>query len=317
MGAVSVQLHGRTLFEAACGFANAEWEVQNTVDTKFRVASITKNFTAAAVLLLEQNRQLALQDEIGKYVEDLPAPWRTATIHQLLTHTSGIPTYTEAPIRRLDRMGATPRELLAVVKDKPLQFPHGTKLAYNNTGYVLLGMLIEKVSGMKYADFIRTRLFTPLGMKDSGFDDARHVLARRASGYKRNSQELENAEQVDASVPWSAGGFYSTVRDLVLWGRAILHESILSTGSTERMFRIYPETLLQGMHYGYGIVLAERFGRPLYYHGGGITGFSSVLQMYPQDELIIAVLSNMDSDSAQVQSWTVGDHLAAICLQPK
>lgn len=122
MGAASVQLRGRTVFEAACGLANAEWDVPNTIDTKFRAASIAKNFTAAAVLLLQQEDKLSVQNAIGTFIDDLPANWRSATVHQLLTHTSGIPTYTGGPLRRLDRMGAAPRELLDVVSGKPLDF---------------------------------------------------------------------------------------------------------------------------------------------------------------------------------------------------
>lgn len=315
MGAVSIRFQGKTVFESACGFANAEWEVRNTVDTKFRAASIAKQFTAAAVLLLQQEGKLSVQDPIGTFVDDLPDEWKAATVHQLLTHTSGIPAYTGGPIRRFDRMGATPRELLGIVKGKPLLFPHGTKLAYNNTGYVLLGMLIEKLSGTAYPEFVHRRLFAPLEMKDSGFDETRRLLPLRASGYNLAGDVLENAEQVDATVAWSAGGFYSTVRDLVAWAAAIRSGKILNPSSTEQMFRVYPETLFQGMHYGYGIVIAERFGKRLYYHGGGISGFSSVLQIYPDDNLIIAVMSNLDSGASRIQSWTVADHLAAAYLK--
>lgn len=170
---------------------------------------------------------------------------------------------------------------------------------------------------MTYSDFIHNRLFAPLGMKHSGFDKALPVLPRRASGYKLVGDGLENAEQVDATVAWSAGGFYSTVGDLISWGTAILRGGILEKTSTEQMFRIYPETLLQGMHYGYGIVIAERFGKRLYYHGGGINGFSSVLQIYPDEDLIIAVMSNVDIGASRIQSWTVADHLAGTYLEKK
>lgn len=315
MGAVSVWHHGKSLFEGACGFANAEWEIGNTVETKFRAASISKQFTAAAVLLLQQDGKLSVSDSIGKFIDGLPPAWQSTTVHQLLTHTSGVPIYTAAPIRHLDRMGATPRELLDVVIGKPLMFMHGTKLVYNNTGYVLLGLVIEKASGMSYADFVYQRVFGPALMKDSGFDESRRVLSRRANGYNLKGDILENAEQVDASVAWSAGGFYSTVRDLVRWALAVRSGKLLNAASRAQMFRIYPETMLQGMHYGYGIVIAERFGKRLFYHGGGINGFSSVLQIYPDADLVIAVMSNLDSGSSQVQSWTVADGLAKQILK--
>jgi CubicO group peptidase (beta-lactamase class C family) len=319
MGAVSIRQHGKLVFESACGMANAEWNVANTIDTKFRIASISKQFTAASVLLMQQEGKLKVQSVIADYVDDLPVSWRTATIHQLLTHTSGVPNFTDGPLRQYDRMGATPREIVGIVKDKPLQFPHGTKMAYNNTGYILLGMVIEKAAGMPYVQFVQRRLLTPLRMKDSGFDDAKLVLAKRAAGYQRTAKGLENGEPVDASVPWSAGGFYSTTRDLLTWGAAVQSGAILNRQSVEQMFKVYPETLLQGMHYGYAIVIAERFGRRLYYHGGGITGFNSVLQMYPDDDLSIAILSNLDESETNgtKPSWTVADHLAATFLKGK
>ena len=152
-------------------------------------------------------------------------------------------------------------------------------------------------------------------MNDSGFDEARRVLARRAVGYNLIGDRLENAEQVDATVPWSAGGFYSTVGDLVAWASAIRSGRLLNEVSTAQMFRIYPETAFQGMHYGYGIVIAERFGNRLFYHGGGISGFSSLLQIYPKEDLVIAVMSNLDSGASRIQSWTVADHLAETFLK--
>lgn len=316
MGAVSIQRSGLTVFEGACGYANAEWQVPNTVATKFRIASIGKQFTAVAALLLKQEGKVALADPVNRYVDGLPVPWRTATIHQLLTHTSGIPSKpenrSELEARRRDALPTTPRELLDAVQVVPLQFPHGTKLAYNNTGYILLGMVIEKASGMSYPRFIQERVFTPLKMTESGFDDAKRVLPKRAVGYILRGHEIENAESVHATVAWSAGGFYSTVRDLLTWSASLAQGKLLDADSTARMFQTYPETQLQGMHYGYGVVLAEKFGESLHYHGGGITGFTSVLQRYPKSELVVAVISNLDGGTA---AWDVADGLAKLLLK--
>lgn len=313
MGTVSLMQSGKVLFEGACGFANAEWEVPNTIDTKFRTGSIAKQFTAASILLLKQTGKLKLDDPISKFVPDLPTPWRDATIHQLLTHTSGIPSYTasadSAALQRLNRRGATPDQLLALVKARPLLFPHGTRMAYNNTGYVLLGLVIEKVSSARYRQFVQEKLLTPAQMRDSGFDDAQTVLARRASGYARKQGHLENAESVDASVAWSSGGFYSTVRDLQTWWRFLTTGALLDADSLARMFRIYPETLTAGLHYGYAVVLGQKHGTAVRYHGGGISGYSSVLQHYPAHNLTVAVMSNLDSDSEATAAWTVADGL--------
>src|SRR5215475_631186 len=148
MGAVAIAVNGKIVFSDACGFADAEWNIKNTVDTRFRTGSIAKQFTATAVLLLHEQGKFDLADPIGKFLSDLPNSWRSARIHQLLTHTSGIPTYTQGPaFERFSRLGAKPKEMIDSVREKPLDFPHGTQFRYDNTGYILLGMLIEKVSG--------------------------------------------------------------------------------------------------------------------------------------------------------------------------
>lgn len=315
MGAVEVALNGKIVYSDACGWADAEWNVKNAVDTRFRTGSIAKQFTAAAVLLLHEQGRVSITDPIGKYLPELPESWCSATIHQLLTHTSGIPTYTEGPIfERMSRTGATPKEMVDSVRDKPLTFPHGKQFRYNNTGYIVLGMLIEKISGMSYDRFVQENIFDRVGMADSGFDEQHKIIPRRARGYSLIKGALQNADFLDTTSAWSAGGFYTTVGDLVVWSEALAHQKLLNADSTQRMFAVYPETVLQGMHYGYAVVLAERFGHALQYHGGGITGFQSVLQRYPQRGLVIAILSNVDpgDDSEVIAPWTLGDGLAKI-----
>ena len=270
MGAASLAVNGSTQFAEACGWADAEWKVENTTDTRFRAGSIAKQFTATAVLLLYQDGKISLSDRIGKYLKDLPDSWRSATIHQLLTHTSGVPIPDYDALDKSYPLGPTPTQMLRLLREKPLLYPHGTKLTYNNTGYILLGFLIEKVSGMKYERFVQERLFDQLGMRDSGFDDIRKIVLRRATGYALDGAGLRNADPIDPLTAWSAGGFYSTVQDLTVWSEALAHGKLLNPDSTKRMFATYPETLLKGMHYGYGVVLAERFGHELQYHGGGI-----------------------------------------------
>jgi CubicO group peptidase (beta-lactamase class C family) len=151
-------------------------------------------------------------------------------------------------------------------------------------------------------------------MKDSGFDQQHNIIPRRARGYSLVKGALENADFFDTIAAWSAGGFYTTVNDLLIWSEALAHQKVLTADSTQRRFSVYPETVLQGVHYGYGVVLAQRFDHALQYHGGGITGFQSVLQRYPEVNLVIAVLSNEDSgdDSDVVAPWTLGDGLAKI-----
>jgi CubicO group peptidase (beta-lactamase class C family) len=310
-GSVLIAIDGKILFEHGYGLADEEWNVPNTPNTKFRIASLTKQFTAASVLLLQEQRRLNVHDAISKYLSGLPASWQAITIHQLLTHTSGIPNYTEFPeIKELNRTGATPQELIAVVAKKPLLFPPGTKWSYTNTGYVLLGMLIEKVSGMSYAEFLQQKIFAPLGMKNSGYDNAATVIAHRAAGYQQKDGTIVNAGFIDMTVPFAAGGIYSTVEDMFRWNEDLSH-GLLSTASQKMMFDVYPETTVSNSHYGYGVVITERFGEELYYHGGGVFGFASVIQRYPAKNMCIVVLSNLET----VKAWEIGDSLAQMLLK--
>ena len=317
MGALAMAIDGKIIFSDACGWADAEWNIKNTVDTRFRTGSIAKQFTATAVLLLHEQGKFELTDPIGKFLPDLPESWRSATIHQLLTHTSGIPTYTQGlAFERMKRTGATPREMVDSVRDKPLDFAHGTQFTYSNTGYIVLGMLVEKVSGMSYERFVQQNVFDSVGMKDSGFDDQHKIIPRRARGYSLVKGVQENADFIDTTNAWSAGGFYTTVHDLVIWSEALAHEKLLNADSTQRMFTIYPEAVVEDMHYGYAVTLTQRFGHAIQYHGGGITGFESVLQRYPEFDLVLAVLSNEDSNDdsspAPIPPWTFADGLAKI-----
>ncbi|HEY2392223.1 MAG TPA: serine hydrolase domain-containing protein [Candidatus Angelobacter sp.] len=309
-GVVLVGIDGRIEFEKGYGNANDEWEVRNTPATKFRIASLTKQFTAACILLLQERGRLNVRDPISKYLSGLPDMWRTITIHQLLTHTSGIPNYTnEAAFARIRRTGATPAEMVALAAAKPLEFTPGTKWAYSNTGYILLGMLIEKASGQTYADFLQSNIFGPLGMTNSGYDRTADILKERASGYELKDGHLVNADFIDMSVPYAAGGIYSTVEDMYRWNEALAHEGkLLSAGSLKQMFTLYPEAAYQGQHYGYGVVISElKFGKLLYYHGGGVDGFSSSIQRYPKERVCIVVLTNLGS----LKPWELGDHIAA------
>lgn len=215
---------------------------------------------------------------------------------------------------RMSSAGATPKEMIDSVRDKPLDFAHGTQFKYNNTGYIVLGMLIEKVSVESHERFVQESVFDRVGMKDSGFDDQHKIIPGRARGYSVFKGALQNADFVDTTSAWSAGGFYSTVHDLFVWNEALAHQKLLNGESTTRMFSIYPEAVVQGMHYGYAVTLTQRFGHAIQYHGGGITGFQSVLQRYPDVSLVIAILSNVDSgdDSDVIAPWTLGDSLAQV-----
>src|SRR5580704_4160684 len=211
MGAVLVARENDVLLNKGYGFANLEWNIPDSPKTKFRLGSITKQFTAASILLLEERGKLSTNDAVKKYMPDAPAAWDKITIFHLLTHTSGIPSFTSFPdYAKLEPFSATPGELVTRFRDKPLDFQPGEKWSYSNSGYALLGYVIEKASGTTYEKFVQENIFTPLGMKDSGYDSNSAIIPRRASGYASGPKGPQNAGFVNMTVPFAAGALYST-----------------------------------------------------------------------------------------------------------
>jgi CubicO group peptidase (beta-lactamase class C family) len=304
-GAVLVARDGRVVLRRGVGLADREWNVPNTPDTKFRLGSITKQFTAAAILQLAEQGKLSFDDPISKYYPEAPASWSKVTIRRLLTHTSGIPSYTTPRFMAgLQRAARTPEEIIKLTRDEPLEFEPGTKFAYDNTGYILLGYVIEKVSGQSYAAYLAAHIFGPLGMKDSGYDVNAEVLPRRASGYAPGPKGWVNADYIDMSEPYSAGALYSTVDDLLTWEQALFGGKVVNPASLKLM------TTDWGYHYGFGLFLARRGPHDEIYHDGGIQGFASSLQWYPADGVTSIVLANFEA----AQSNWLGTQLAMTCV---
>jgi CubicO group peptidase (beta-lactamase class C family) len=304
-GSVLVSKDGDVLLRRGYGLADAEHNVPNTPETKFRLGSITKQFTAMAILILKEQGKLKLDDPVGKYVDDAPKAWEGVTIHHLLTHTSGIHSYTSDP-DYMKKMGQpeTVKSMIARFKDKPLDFKPGEKFVYSNSGYFLLGAIIEKVSGRSYEAFLKEAIFEPLGMKDTGYDHPRDVLPHRASGYDRAGDGLRNAAYLDMAQPYAAGSLYSTVDDLARWDRALAEGKLISKDSYDRMYR--PE---KG-DYAYGWAVADRSGRKEIGHGGGINGFATQINRYPDQKLCVVVLCNVIPQNP----GRVARDLAAIAL---
>jgi CubicO group peptidase (beta-lactamase class C family) len=218
MGSVLVARGTTILLDKGYGFANLEWSIPNTPTTRFRLGSVTKQFAAASILLLEERGKLKTDDPVKKYMPDAPTAWDKVTIYNLLTHTSGIPNFTNFPdYSSTEATPTTPEKLVARFRDKPLEFQPGEKWNYSNSGYVLLGYLIEKISGQTYEQFVQQNIFTPLGMKDSGYDSNRAVMQHRATGYTPSEYGPVNAGYIDMSIPFSAGALYSTTEDLLKW----------------------------------------------------------------------------------------------------
>ncbi len=296
IGTVLVAKGGSILFEKGYGMANLELDVPNSPATKFRLGSITKQFTAAAVMQLQEKGALSVTDSACKYFDECPERWKQITIAQLLSHTSGIPSYTDDPEfakPRMMRIPLTPREVLLLSKDKPLDFDPGTKWKYDNTGYIFLGVIVEKVSGEKYADYLQKHIFAPLGMKDSGYDNTHDILKNRAAGYQPTPTGFANADYLDMSLPYAAGSLYSTTHDLLLWDRALYSDQVLSKASRDQMFTPVKND------YGYGLMLAPMLNRKHIGHGGGINGFSTYLARFPDEDATVIVLSNNVAGNAQ------------------
>ena len=293
MGSVLVAQGDRVVIDQGYGSANLEWGIPNGPDTKFRLGSLTKQFTAASILLLEERGKLSTDDLVKKYVPDAPAAWDKMTIFEVLTHTAGIPNFTSFPeYHSTEWKDTTPTELVARFKDKPLDFEPGTEFRYSNSGYVLLGYILEKVSGEPYAKFVRENLFTPLGMMDTGVDRNAVVLPHRAQGYEAHPGDPTIAGYVNMTVPFSAGDLYSTTDDLLKWERGLFGGKVLTAASLKKMTTPNKGT------YAFGLEVQEISGHRMFVHGGAIEGFRTSLAYFPNEKngpVTIIVLSNLGS----------------------
>lgn len=294
-GAVLIAREGEPVFAKGYGYANAEWRVPNGIKTKFRLGSVTKQFTATLVMQMQNAGKLAVGDSICKYLEPCPQTWQAVTIEHLLTHTSGIPSYTDEPDFLITtRLPKTKDEIVATFRDKPLLFTPGSEHRYSNSGYFLLGLILEKVGKMPYEALLAANILDPLQMRDSGYDRHEAILPQRASGYRLDAEgELANAEYLDMAWPYAAGAMYSTVEDLLKWDRALYSDAILPQQVLRTMWTPYKD------NYGYGWQIFDSapdfFDRRVVLHGGGINGFSTLIVRYLDDRTTVVVLANLVS----------------------
>lgn len=312
-GSVLVARNGQPVFSRGYGMANLEHDVPNTAQTKHRLGSITKQFTAMAVMMLQERGRLSVSDSICRHLADCPPAWQPITIHHLLTHTSGIPSYTDFPdFGRSFYRPYTHAEMVASFRNLPLQFAPGTRFRYNNSGYFLLGLIIERLSGMPYENFLRESIFAPLGMTNTGYDRHERVLRHRATGYAVLGDAPVTAAYVDMSQPYAAGALYSTTEDLLKWEQALYTERLVPRRALDAIFTA-PEPAPQGAPpggggYAYGWAVGTLFNRRFFSHGGGIPGFSTFIARYPEDRVTVIVLSNLES----APSGAIARDLAAI-----
>ncbi len=305
MGSVIVTKDDVPIFSGGYGYANLEWETGNTPTTKFRIGSITKQITAAAILQLEEAGKLSTNDQISNYVSEIPDSWQDITILHLLTHASGIPNLdTLQNFSEINRYPISPREAIQLIVEEPVLFSPGSDRSYSNMGYTLLGYVIEQITNQSYADYVEQNIFLPLGMLDSGYDSSTEVIKNRAQGYERNSENiLLNAASMDTSIPYAAGGLYSTTEDLARWNTALYAGDLISNDSLEKMLTPYGELPPPLGFTGFGTFINEGPYGKRYSNGGVIRGFVSSINYFPESDISVIVLSNtFDFESLMIGS---------------
>jgi CubicO group peptidase (beta-lactamase class C family) len=287
-GTVLVARNGEILFGRGFGMADAANGIPNELETHFRIGSITKQFTAMGILILESRGLLASTDPVCQFIEKCPPGWEAITIEHLVGHTSGVFGFTE--LEDFDEtQPATPAETIEQVAGIPLPWEPGENYRYSNSGYVLLGMVIEQVAGISYEAFLEKNIFAPLGMEDTGYD---HGTEGLAVGYRTG---FDPASFVDMSVPYAAGALYSTVLDLLRWDEALYTDKLVPIEYLgKRETALVSITDRAGYGYGYGVALGVEDGRRLVFHDGGINGFYSHYNRYPEDHLCVVILTNRE-----------------------
>jgi len=301
MGSALVARGDEIVFSKGYGYANLEWDVPNDPSTKFRLGSITKQFTSALILLLEEDGKLSIQDPVSRHVPEAPASWSDITLYHLLTHTSGIHNFTALPDYRVRQVQpSSPAAQLERLRDEPLDFAPGTEYRYSNSGYLILGLVIERVTGRPYADVLEERIFGPLGMQDSGYDSNAAVVPHRAAGYAPGPDGPVNARFVDMTVPHAAGALYSTTGDLLKWTRGLFGGRLLKPESLRKM------TTPNLNNYALGLNVREVNGVRMIGHGGSINGFNAFLAYYPLSETTVAVLANLTGNAPQQIALALG-----------
>jgi len=292
---VAVVKNGRTVLAKGYGFADLENDVPATAETVYRIGSITKQFTSAAIMRLAEQGKLSLDDTLQKFLPDFPSQGNRVTVRHLLSHTSGIKSYTSLGPKwaRVVRLDLAPDSVVALFANEPFDFRPGDEWRYDNSGYFLLGMIIEKLSGKPYGQYLQDEFFTPLGLKSTIYCDQAPLIRHRAQGYApRPGGGFINAEPLSMTQPYAAGSLCSTVNDLAAWTLALSSGKVVSPASYKLMTT--PGTLNDGkaLTYGFGLGIGALGGHRQVSHNGGINGFISELHHYPDDSLVTVVLTN-------------------------
>ena len=299
--AVIVTEHGETVYAAGRGLADVEARTPITPQTVFRIGSITKQFTAAVILQLAQEGRLSLDDPLSRFFPDYPPPGAGATVRQLLNHTGGVQSYTGIPgwmVEENTNRAYTTDQLVAVFRDLPSPSRPGEQWAYNNSGYVLLGAIIERVTGMPWHQAVQERIARPLGLASLRYGVGEAEIPAMAHGYTAGEGGVHPANRIHMSVPHAAGALVGSVEDLARWAQALHHGRVVAPESYARM--IAPTTMPDGntVPYAFGLSNGDVRGRHAIGHGGGIFGFSTDSLYIPEADLFIAVFANSDAPAA-------------------
>jgi CubicO group peptidase (beta-lactamase class C family) len=293
-GSILVAENGKVIYKKGFGLANMEWNIPNEPNTKHRLGSVTKQFTSMLIMQLVEAGKLRLDVPITTYLPTYPKTnGDIITIHHLLTHTSGIPNYTSfRSFRTIQRDYYTPEDFIKTFADSTLGFKPGEKFSYSNSGYFLLGVIIEKVTRNKYEQVFQDSILTPLQMNNTGYDHHGAILKNRATGYEKDGNSYINAPFLDMSIPYAAGSLYSTVEDLYLWDQALYTDRLLSPKNMELIFTSYADG------YGYGWAVSKKIIGNItdsvteYGHQGGINGFHTIITRIVTDTNLIVLLNN-------------------------
>jgi len=294
-GAVLVAHEGKVIFKKGYGYANFEWDIPNTPDTRFRLASVTKQFTAMLILQLSEKGKLQLDGKVSDYLPDYPkANGSRITIYHLLTHSSGVPNYTSLPdfFQRHARNPYSPKDFIPVFSELPLEFEPGSTFKYSNSGYFILGAIIEQITGMSYAKALQEYIFKPLHMDQSGYDLSAPIIKKRAAGYRKTIDGYANAPYLDMSLPFAAGALYSTVEDLYLWDQGLYKDQLLSAASKEIYFRPYRNGYACGWVRRPFTLGNTKDTVSAIWHNGSINGFSTIIVRIPESRDLVVLLNN-------------------------
>ncbi len=335
---VGVVRDGKVLLAKGYGFANVELGTRATADTVYEILSVTKQFTAAAILLLVEDGKIGLDDAVVKYLPDSPTAWTDITVRHLLTHTSGVEDYTDIPpfFEQLP-LDASPDELLKAAGERPLQFKPGTQWRYSNSNYYLLGQIIERVSGKKYEEVLQERIFQPLAMTGTRMNDCRDIIPNRAAGYNWISEDadqpdqppafitgfhgkknvLQNAIYISPTRKWAAGAVVSTVNDLIKWDQALDSDKLLKKAIREQMCASAILSTGEKANYGFGNELRNVRGHRVAGHQGGGMAFDCTMYRFVDDKLTVIVLCNQTTAPSRTMAAKIASFYLPSLADPE